>query len=164
VQEDTFPWLFEGKASAWSGSLAERGWKYLRQALDLHDSTETDYKYTKAAIESILEHDRKRPLPPWIVCALDDFDPEFLIRISLRYEKHDDAVESSLSLIRKCNAKLTRDPPRNASMTWLPCTVLDQLLVTSRALARPPTRLSELEKELSDYVKRIQKLVDSRSL
>lgn len=116
-QEDSFPWLFEGKASAWPGSLAERGWKYLRQALDLHDSAETDYKYTKAAIETILEQDRKRPLPPWIVCALDvssllpfrqqalmlrqDFDPEFLIRISLRYEKHDDAVEYSLSLIQK---------------------------------------------------------------
>jgi nuclear pore complex protein Nup160 len=41
--------------------------------------------------------------------------------------------------------------------------LLDQTLVASRSLEKPPARLPELEKELSDYVKRIQKLTDSHS-
>ncbi|KIL68186.1 hypothetical protein M378DRAFT_72126 [Amanita muscaria Koide BX008] len=164
IQEDSFPWLFEGKTSTWSGSPAERCWKYLRHVLEIHDSADTDYRYTKAVAETIFAHDRRRPLPPWVVSTLDDFDPEFLIRTSLRYEKHADAIEYSLSLIRKCNAKLTRDPPRNASTTWLPYTLIDQVLATSKSLERLPTHLSALEKELSDYVRRIQKMADSRSL
>lgn len=30
-----------------------------------------------------------------------EFDPEFLIRVNLRYEKYSDAIEYALSLIRK---------------------------------------------------------------
>lgn len=30
-----------------------------------------------------------------------EFDPEFLIRVNLRYEKYSDAIEHALSLIRK---------------------------------------------------------------
>lgn len=84
----------------------------------MYDSAETDYKYTKIALEAILAHDRKRSCPPWIIDALQvgpsmhsenafvtdlqqEFDPEFLIRVNLRYEKYSDAIEHALSLIRK---------------------------------------------------------------
>ncbi|KAF8631128.1 hypothetical protein AX15_002475 [Amanita polypyramis BW_CC] len=161
IQEDTLDWLFSGTPSSWSGSVADRAWKYLRQALDLHDSAEMDYKYTKAALQTIAAHDRKHPPPPWITNILEEFDPEFLIRVSLSCEKYADAIEHSLSLIRKCNDKVIRDPPQNASTTWLPYTLLDQVLMTSKSLEKSPAHLSNLEKELSDYIRRIQKLSDS---
>ncbi|KAK2466397.1 hypothetical protein APHAL10511_002039 [Amanita phalloides] len=164
IQESAFERLFSGKASSWSGSLAERAWKYLRHALELHDSAGTDYKYTKVALETILAHDRNRSPPPWIINALEEFDPESLIRVNLRYEKYANAIQHSLSLIRKLNDKLGRSPPQNAAATWLPYMLLDQTLAASKSLGKRPGHLANLEKELSDYVRRIQKLTDSHDV
>jgi hypothetical protein len=38
---------------------------------------------------------------PCVTNLQQEFDPEFLIRVNLRYEKYSDAIEHALSLIRK---------------------------------------------------------------
>jgi len=68
-QEDTFDWLLTDQASSWPGTPVDRGWRYLRQSLQRHDNADTDYKYTKAALETMLSADRSSP-PPWVTQIL----------------------------------------------------------------------------------------------
>lgn len=70
-QEDTSDWLLTDKVSSWPGTPADRGWRYLRHSLQQHDNADTDYKYTKAALETILAADRSPSPPPWLVHRLE---------------------------------------------------------------------------------------------
>lgn len=64
-------WLLTDKVSSWPGSAAERGWRYLRQSLERQDDQETDYKYSKAVLETLLAHDMTASLPPWLIQKLE---------------------------------------------------------------------------------------------
>ncbi|KAF9468851.1 nucleoporin Nup120/160-domain-containing protein [Collybia nuda] len=158
IQEDTSDWLLTDKVSSWPGTPADRGWRYLRQSLQRHDNAETDFKYTKATLETIMSFDRSSPPPPWLIHILEENHHEYLIRINLRYENLEYAIEHTLSLIRKSDARLARDPPQNSSATWLPYTLIDQVLIAASAQDSSPPRLSELQSEITNRVKRMQKL------
>lgn len=99
--------------------MSDKAWRYLRQALAFHDSAETDYRYSKTVLETIMQHQRAPP-PPWLISSLEVGGPwlftsyqtclmlktqthhhEFLIRIHLRYGNILRAIEHTLSLIRK---------------------------------------------------------------
>lgn len=70
-QEDNSDWLLTDKVSSWPGSPADRGWRYLRQSLERHDGSDTDYKYTKVTLETILSLQRTQPPPPWLIHSLE---------------------------------------------------------------------------------------------
>jgi nuclear pore complex protein Nup160 len=59
-------------------------------------------------------------------------------------------------------SQLARDPPQNASATWLPYALLDQVLAVTREQsdlsARARTLQGDLETEISNHVRRMQKL------
>ena len=78
--EDTSDWLLTDKISSWPGTPAEKGWRYLRQSLERHDGPQTDYRYTKVALETIMAFDRTSPPPPWLIHTLEVSDP-----VSIRY-------------------------------------------------------------------------------
>ncbi|GLB33440.1 putative nucleoporin Nup120/160 [Lyophyllum shimeji] len=155
IQEDTSDWLLTDKVSSWPGTPADRGWRYLRHSLQEHDSAETDYKYTKATLETILGSNSSPP--PWLIHILEENHHEFLIRISLRYENFEDAIEHTLSLIRKSDSQLAREAPQNACATWLPYTLIDQVLKAAAEATSTP-RLSALRSEIATRVKRMHKL------
>ncbi|KAF5387735.1 hypothetical protein D9615_000062 [Tricholomella constricta] len=157
IQEDTSDWLLTDKVSSWPGTPAERGWRYLRRSLQQHDNADTDYKYTKATLETILGADNSSSPPPWLIHILEEHHHEYLIRISLRYENLEAAIEYTLSLIRKSDARVARDAPQNACSTWLPYTLIDQVLIAAGQVSSTP-RLSALRSEISGRVKRMQKL------
>jgi len=48
----------------------ERGWNYIRQSLERHDSADIDYRYSKVVIESLLVHDQDSVAPPWLLRTL----------------------------------------------------------------------------------------------
>lgn len=117
-QDDASDWLLTDKVTSWPGTHADRSWRYLRISLTRHDSAETDLKYTKIALETILAFDRAAPPPPWLVQALavsriplellrcsdetiQDHHPEYLIRATLRYEVLELTLEYTASLIQK---------------------------------------------------------------
>lgn len=52
---------------------------------------------------------------------------------------------------------MSRDPAKDAAATWLPYTLIDQLLVAATALDSPPAGLSQLRTEIANRVKRMQK-------
>jgi len=158
VQEDTSDWLLTDSISTWSGSAADRGWRYLRESLKRHDGIEIDYKYTKIALETILSV-QSSPPPPWLVKVLEEHHPEYLIRASLRFGNLDQAIDQTLSYIQKIDAQLTRETPKNAASTWLPYTLIDQVLLAGMAQEPSPSRLSELRMEVTNRVKRMQKFI-----
>ncbi|KAJ7162628.1 nucleoporin Nup120/160-domain-containing protein [Mycena crocata] len=158
IQEDTSDWLLTDKVSSWPGSPADRGWRYLRQSLERYDGPDTDYKYTKITLETILSQQRTSPPPPWLIHSLEEHHPEYLIRVNLRYENFDQCISHTLSLIQKADARLSRDPAKHAASTWLPYTLIDQVLVAATALDSPPLGLSQLRTEIGNRLKRMQKL------
>jgi len=161
-ESDTSDWLLTDRVSSWPGTPADRGWRYLRQSLERHDSPDTDFKYTKTTLETILSYDRLTPPPPWLVQILENYHHEYLIRTSLRYELFEDALEHISTLMKKSGNKLAREPPKHSSSTWLPYTLIDQVLVACRSLEKPSSKCVNLQRhlevELSNRVKRIQKL------
>lgn len=68
--EDTSDWLLTDQITSWPGTPADRGWRYLRQSLDRHDSEDTDYNYNKVVLETILGFDRTTAPPPWLIQTL----------------------------------------------------------------------------------------------
>ncbi|KAH6915289.1 nucleoporin Nup120/160-domain-containing protein [Coprinopsis sp. MPI-PUGE-AT-0042] len=156
-------WLLTDNASTWSGSPADRGWKFLRQALNRYDNATTDYRYTKAVMETVLSVDRNTPPPPWLVQTLEAQHPEHLIRLALRYEKIEDAVSYSLSILHKSDAQLARQTGRQASTTWLPYALIDQVIVAASSETKPPARLAQLRTEIGNRLKRLQQLGGQKS-
>ncbi|KAK1217352.1 hypothetical protein PQX77_019987 [Marasmius sp. AFHP31] len=157
VQEDTSDWLLTDKVSSWPGSPADRGWRYLRESLKRHDGFETEHKYTKIALETVLSF-QSSPPPPWLIQALEEHHHDYLIRVSLRFGNLDQAIDHILSLVRKTDSQLARDLPKHAASTWLPYSLIDQVLAAGTAQDPPPPRLSELRMEVANRVKRMQKL------
>jgi len=157
IQEDNSDWLLTDKISSWPGTPADRGWRYLRQSLERHDGPDTDYKYTKITLETILGLQRTSPPPPWLIHSLEEHHHEYLIRVNLRYENFDQCISHTLSLIQRADARLSRDPARHAASTWIPYTLIDQVLVAAAALDSPPSGLSQLRTEIANRVKRMQK-------
>ncbi|KAI5985353.1 nucleoporin Nup120/160-domain-containing protein [Pisolithus albus] len=64
-------WLLTDNAASWPGSPVDRGWQYLKLALERHDGPETDYRYSKVTLEAIFAHDRSFSPPPWLVRVLE---------------------------------------------------------------------------------------------
>ena len=60
-------WLLTDKVASWSGTTAERGWRYLRESLERYDSQKLDYKYSKAVLDTLLLHDMQKSIPTWIL-------------------------------------------------------------------------------------------------
>ena len=73
-ESDTSDWLLTDCVSSWPGTPNDRGWRYLRQSLERHDSSDTDFKYTKTTLETILSYDRLTPPPPWLIQTLEVSD------------------------------------------------------------------------------------------
>ncbi|KAF8165109.1 nucleoporin Nup120/160-domain-containing protein [Crassisporium funariophilum] len=157
LQEDTSGWLLTDNSTSWQGSPSDRGWRYLQQSLNRHDSMETNRCYAKASLETILSVDGSLSPPPWLIDILEQYQPEYLIRISLRYENIEDAVNYGLALIRKSEKKLARDPSKNASTSWMPYALLDQVLVAADGQMNPPPHLTELKTAINNRVKSMQK-------
>ncbi|KAI8984997.1 nucleoporin Nup120/160-domain-containing protein [Trametes punicea] len=161
MSEDTSDWLLTDKVSSWPGTPAEKGWRYLRQSLERHDGPQTDFRYTKVALETIMAFDRTSPPPPWLIHTLEEHHPEYLIRTCLRFEVLESALDHTLSMMRRSDARLTDELSKTASATWLPYTLIDQVLVAadSQPDLSPRGRglLGELRTEIASRMKRVQK-------
>lgn len=68
---DGADWLLTDKVVSWSRTPAERGWNYLQQSLERHDSLQTDYRYSKTVLDTILTHEKGTAIPPWLVRTLE---------------------------------------------------------------------------------------------
>jgi nuclear pore complex protein Nup160 len=60
-------WLLTDKVASWPGTSAERGWRYLRQSLERYDNDKSEYKYSKAVLDTLLLHDMHKSIPTWVL-------------------------------------------------------------------------------------------------
>jgi nuclear pore complex protein Nup160 len=157
LQEDTSGWLLTDSATSWQGTPSDRGWRYLQDSLKRHDSAENDHQYAKASLETILSLGRSLSSPPWLIDILEKHHPEYLIRISLRYENITDAVNYTNALVLKSDKQLPRDTIKSASTSWLPYALIDQVLIAADAQMNPPLNLGQLRTMINNRVKRMQK-------
>ncbi|KAI0063071.1 hypothetical protein BV25DRAFT_1907210 [Artomyces pyxidatus] len=162
MSEDTTDWLLTDNASSWAGTPADRGWRYLRQSLERHDGPATDSRYSKVVFETIVGLERSSTPPPWLINSLEAHHPEWLIRTCLRYEMFEFALEQTTALIRKTDKRLSQDPPKTAASTWLPYTLIDQILIVTGELPDASPRIVALRRDLhtdiSNRTRRMQKL------
>ena len=86
-------WLLTDKVFCSPGTAAERGWRCLRRSVERHDGPQTDYRYTKVALETIMSFDRTSTPPPWLI-------HEYLIRALMQYEVLEVALDHTLSMTR----------------------------------------------------------------
>ncbi|KAF7331760.1 hypothetical protein MKEN_00055900 [Mycena kentingensis (nom. inval.)] len=163
MQEDNSDWLLTDKVSSWPGSPADRGWRYLRQSLERHDGPNTDHRYTKVTLETLLGLQRPTPPPIWLIHSLEEHHPEYLIHVTLRAGDFDQCIAHTLSLIQKADTRLSRDSANYAAATWLPYTLIDQVLVAAGAIVPPPSGLAQLRVQLDNRLKRMQRLSSSLS-
>jgi hypothetical protein len=70
-QDDLADWLLTENVSSWTGSPADKGWQYLRQSLERHDSVETDHRYAKVCLETIMSYEKASLMPSWLVRLLE---------------------------------------------------------------------------------------------
>jgi len=163
LSEDTTDWLLTDKVTSWAGTPSDRGWRYLRQSLERHDGPETDLRYSKVVFETITGLESASAPPPWLIHRLEEHHPEWLIRACMRFEMLELALELTLSLIHKAESRLAQDPPKTAMSTWLPYTLIDQLLVatneqTQSHLSKRAVALRrDLHREVSNGARRAQK-------
>ncbi|KAL4241382.1 Nucleoporin Nup120/160 [Abortiporus biennis] len=166
LSQDTSDWLLTDKVSSWTGTYADRAWRYLRQSLECHDGPQTDYAYYKTTLETILAFNRSSA-PPWLIQTLEEHHPEFLIRLCLRYDVLEVALEHALSLTRKSNSQLVQQKPTAPASTWLPYMLIDQVVAAAEdqkdLSAQGLTLLGELKNEISNRLKRIHKLSEISS-
>jgi len=150
--------------TSWAGTTSDRGWRYLRQSLERYDGPDTDLRYSKVVFETITGMERASTPPPWLIHKLEERDPEWLIRACMRFELLELALELALSLIHKAESRLAQEPPKTAMSTWLPYTLIDQLLVatneqTQSELSKRAIGLRrDLHREVSNGARRAQKL------
>ncbi|KAI0698869.1 nucleoporin Nup120/160-domain-containing protein [Cytidiella melzeri] len=160
--ENTSDWLLTDRISSWPGTAADRAWRYLRQALERHDGPPSSFAYNKVTLETVLSFDRSSSPPPWLISSLEEQHPEYLIRTYLRYEVLESALEYTLAILRKDDARLAQEEPRSPSSTWLPYTVIDQVLVAASSQEDIPPRTqalqNDLRAEISSRMKRMQRL------
>jgi hypothetical protein len=64
--DGSFDWLLSDDIEPGSGTLAQRGWRYVELALQRHDIQESNYPYHKAVLEGVLEFDRCDCVPSWL--------------------------------------------------------------------------------------------------
>ncbi|KAJ3536697.1 hypothetical protein NM688_g6802 [Phlebia brevispora] len=185
LNESAPDWLLTDRVTSWSGTAADRGWRYLRQALERHDGPRTNYAYTKVTLEVIIGFDRSSAPPPWLIQSLQEHHPEYLIRTYLRFELIESAIEYTLSMVQKVrhipvhsrrycrltaaalqdDARLQQEQAAGPAATWLPYTLIDQVLVAAETqedlTPRGETLQKELQTEVSNRIKRLQKLSQS---
>ncbi|KAG9102343.1 hypothetical protein FRC06_002102 [Ceratobasidium sp. 370] len=111
------------------GELALRAWRYLQLSLSRHDVEEGDWAYRKVAMDTMLELDRSARLPHWLVAF-------FL-------------ATEALSVM----------PPRHASTTCLPYSLLDQLIAAAEkdGLAEQKQLVESLKRDLAARLSKLQK-------
>lgn len=98
--EDTSGWLLTDSASSWQGTTSDRGWRYLQQALKRHDGVETDHRYAKASLETMLSADSLAP-PPWLISTLEVMQLTILIK-----KQPDHLTEMSTRISHSCQFAL----------------------------------------------------------
>ncbi|CAE6454482.1 unnamed protein product [Rhizoctonia solani] len=149
ADDESIPWLETDQTLAWDGSTVQRAWHYLQLSLARHDVEEGDWTYRKVVADTMLELDQSARLPNWLVSFFLEKQPDYLVRLCLKYSRLQDALLYSIRMVKEATDVLSVMPPRHASTTCLPYSIFDQLIIA----ATEPTGSAE-QKQLAETLKK----------
>ncbi|KAF8335076.1 nucleoporin Nup120/160-domain-containing protein [Cantharellus anzutake] len=145
------PWLFTDQVLGWEGTNSQRAWRYLRLSLESYDSMDGDWSYHKVVLQKIIDLDRFSRVPAWLSKFFMDHQPEYLIRMSLKYGLVAQALSYSIAMVQRvCTAAPARVNTPQASFTWLPYNLIDQVLLaaTEERKERPSRATDRMAQQL----------------
>ncbi|KAF8760306.1 Nucleoporin [Rhizoctonia solani] len=160
ADNESIPWLETDQTLAWDGSTIQRAWHYLQLSLERHDVEEGDWSYRKAVADTVLELDQSARLPNWLVSFFLEKQPDYLVRLCLKYNRLQDALLYSVRMVKEATDALSVMPPRHASTTCLPYSLFDQLIIAASepASSSEQKHLAEtLKKDLAARLLKLQK-------
>lgn len=122
-------WAFlrsSDRTSGWTGPLADRAWRYLKLNLEIEDARgpETVWRHRVSVLERLLALRRsdggKLEVPQWLLKWFEEEQPELLIKVYLKTDRVDEALQAAIQWVQKSNTeartrKLTgqgSQPPR----------------------------------------------------
>ncbi|CAO1614418.1 unnamed protein product [Parajaminaea phylloscopi] len=167
------------RTSGWTGSVADRAWRYLRLNLEIEDlrGVHNGWKHRIVVLERILglrssESDEERiEAPKWLIEWFEDHQPHLLLQAYMKADLVDLALGTAISWVQKQTQEITRAaalgrPNGSASSqrgAYVPYTILESLL--HRAIdpdARPSgaTKSAAKTRSLADELKK--ELVEKR--
>ncbi|QRV87591.1 nucleoporin [Ceratobasidium sp. AG-Ba] len=155
---ESIPWLETDQTLAWDGSTIQRAWHYLQLTLSRHDIEQGDWVYRKVAMDTMLDLDRSARLPHWLVAFFLDKQPDYLVRLCLKYSRIQEALQYSLRMVKEATDALSAMPPRNASATCLSYSLLDQLIAAATEKDGPAEQRQLAESLKRDLATRLSKL------
>ncbi|KAG8694231.1 hypothetical protein FRC08_008614 [Ceratobasidium sp. 394] len=154
---ESIPWLETDQTLAWDGSTVRRAWHYLQLSLSRHDIQEGDWAYRKTVMDTMLELDRSARLPHWLVAFFLEKQPDYLVRLCLKYNRIQEALRYSIRMVKEATEALSVMPPQHASTTCLPYSLLDQLIAVAEKDG--PAEQKQLAESLKrDLAARLSKL------
>ncbi|KAG8796796.1 hypothetical protein FRC12_000046 [Ceratobasidium sp. 428] len=157
---ESIPWLETDQTLAWDGSTVQRAWHYLELSLSRNDIEEGDWAYRKVAMDTMLELDRTARLPHWLVVFFLEKQPDYLVRLCLKYNRVQEALGYSIRMVKEATEALSAMPPRHASTTCLPYSLLDQVIAaaTEKNSSAEQKQLAEsLKRDLNTRLSKLQK-------
>ncbi|CEL59495.1 Nuclear pore complex protein Nup160 OS=Mus musculus GN=Nup160 PE=1 SV=2 [Rhizoctonia solani AG-1 IB] len=160
ADNESIPWLETDQTLAWDGSTVQRAWHYLQLSLERHDVEEGDWSYRKIVADAVLELDQSARLPNWLVSFFLEKQPDYLVRLCLKYSRLQDALLYSIRMVKEATDVLSVMPPRHASTTCLPYSLFDQLIIATTEPTSSPEQkqLAEtLKKDLATRLSKLQK-------
>lgn len=155
---ESVPWLETDQTLAWDGSAIQRAWHYLQLSLTRNDVDEGDWAYRKVVADTMLELDQSARLPNWLVSFFLEKQPDYLVRLCLKYNRLRDALHYSIRMVKEATDALSVMPPRHASTTCLPYSLFDQLIAAATEKDGPADQKQLAETLRKDLAARLSKL------
>lgn len=99
------------RTSGWTGSLAERAWRYLKLNLEIEDARgpETVWRHRVIVLERLLALRRsdggKLEVPLWLLGWFENEQPELLIKVYLKTDRVDEALQAAIRWVQKSNSE-----------------------------------------------------------
>ncbi|CAO1635930.1 unnamed protein product [Jaminaea pallidilutea] len=145
------------RTSAWMGSIAERGWRYLRTNLRIEDKdgATNGWHYRLVVLKTLLNLRRQAVgdgtahprVPQWMIDWFNQHNPDLLIKAYIDAGLIDESLECCISLLQRGNQEL-RGAKESASAASAPYLVIDNLLQRSCDSSTSTTATSALVQKL----------------
>jgi len=131
-------------------------WSLLKQYLQIYDSPNTNYQYHATVIEQIFSTERRVELPVWLTDSLKQKNAAALLRLYIKYNYF---IEASSLVLDLLNSAI-RNPGKKAMSSWLPLTLIQQLLICLDATLNDNFMIGEYVDKLKHLKDEIVKSLD----
>lgn len=175
IGDVTSAWAFlrtSERTAGWSGSLAERAWRYLRLNLEIEDARgfETGWRYRTVVLERLLNlsangtYQERVQVPAWLLEWFENYQPHLLVTAYMKANLVDAALTAAISWIKRSTLQISKMSVlggrerasglrRSAFIPYMTLDALIQRALDSDARPSGATKSAAATRELADTLK-----------